>query len=80
MPLDPNALKSSLVAAFAAAESSSKAPGATPAAVQDALALQMATAIHTFMLGAQVNPGIPVATAGSPTSQTGSTVGPGTIS
>lgn len=44
------------------------------------LANELADAIDTYIKTAQVNPGIPVATAGSPTAQTGATTGPGTLS
>lgn len=44
------------------------------------LANELADAIDTYIRTAQVNPGIPVATAGSPTAQTGATTGPGTLS
>ena len=40
----------------------------------------LADAIDTYIKTAQVNPGIPVATAGGPTAQTGATTGPGTLS
>lgn len=36
--------------------------------------------IHHIQISAQVLPGIPVATAGSPTAQTGATTGPGQVS
>lgn len=41
---------------------------------------RLATAIDNFVKGAQVNTGIPVATTGSATAQTGFTTGPGTLS
>jgi hypothetical protein len=41
---------------------------------------RLATAIDTYVKGAQVNTGIPVATTGSATAQTGFTTGPGTLS
>lgn len=44
------------------------------------LANELANAIDAYIKTAQVNPGIPVATAGSPTAQTGATTGPGTLS
>lgn len=44
------------------------------------LANELADAIDTYIKTAQVNPGIPVATTGSPTAQTGATTGPGTLS
>lgn len=40
----------------------------------------MAAIVATAIKSATVNPGIPVATAGGPTAQTGTTVGPGTLS
>ena len=40
----------------------------------------LADAIDTYIKTAQVNPGIPVSTAGGPTAQTGATTGPGTLS
>jgi hypothetical protein len=44
------------------------------------LADGLATIIVSAITSATVNPGIPVATAGGPTAQTGTTVGPGTLS
>lgn len=44
------------------------------------LANDLANAIDAYIKTAQVNPGIPVATAGSSTAQTGATTGPGTLS
>ena len=49
------------------------------AAVSD-LADKLAAAIDAFVRSAQVNPGIPVATAGTAAAQTGATTGTGTIS
>ncbi len=46
----------------------------------DEYADRLATAIDTYVKGAQVNTGIPVATTGSATAQTGFTTGPGTLS
>ena len=43
------------------------------------LAEKLASAIDTYIRSAQVAPGIPVATAGSPTAQTGTTTGPGSL-
>ncbi len=43
------------------------------------LAEKLASAIDTYIRSAQVAPGIPVATAGSPTAQTGATTGPGSL-
>lgn len=43
------------------------------------LAQDLAAAIHSYVSAAQVAPGIPVSTAGSPTAQTGATTGIGTI-
>lgn len=40
----------------------------------------LADAIDAYIKTAQVNPGIPVSTTGSPTAQTGTTTGPGTLS
>lgn len=40
----------------------------------------LADAIDAYIKTAQVNPGIPVSTTGSPTAQTGATTGPGTLS
>ena len=45
-------------------------------AVSQAIASEMETWIKTGIV--TVQPGIPVATAGSPTAQTGTTTGPGT--
>lgn len=42
-------------------------------------AQQLAAAIYAFILTAEVPAGIPVSTAGSPTSQTGATTGPGSL-
>lgn len=44
------------------------------------LANELANAIDTYIKTAQVNPGIPVSTAGGPTAQTGATTGPGSLS
>lgn len=44
------------------------------------LANELANAIDAYIKTAQVNPGIPVATTGSPTAQTGATTGPGSLS
>lgn len=44
------------------------------------LANELANAIDTYIKTAQVNPGIPVSTTGTPTAQTGATTGPGTLS
>jgi len=46
----------------------------------DKFASDLSTAIETFVKSGQVNPGIPVSTTGTPTAQTGATIGPGTIS
>ena len=43
------------------------------------LAEKLASAIDTYIRSAQVAQGIPVATAGSPTAQTGATTGPGSL-
>jgi hypothetical protein len=43
-------------------------------------ATRLSDAIDTYVKGAQVNTGIPVATTGSATAQTGFTTGPGTLS
>ena len=44
-----------------------------------AMANELAGIITDYIKTAQVSPGIPVSTAGSPTAQTGATTGPGTI-
>lgn len=44
-----------------------------------AMAQEFANIIDGYIKTAQVAPGIPVATAGSPTAQTGATTGPGTL-
>lgn len=44
------------------------------------LANELANAIDTYIKTAQVNPGIPVSTTGTPTAQTGATTGPGSLS
>jgi hypothetical protein len=49
------------------------------AAISD-LADKLATAIDAFVKSAQVNPGIPVSTAGTAAAQTGATTAPGTLS
>lgn len=54
--------------------------GDNPGAAQKKLANALATAIDKYIKTAQVNPGIAVATAGSPTAQTGATTAPGTLS
>lgn len=42
-------------------------------------ARKFATMIDTYIRSAQVAPGIPVATAGGPTAQTGATTGTGSL-
>ena len=44
-----------------------------------AMANELAGIITDYIKTAQVSAGIPVATTGSPTAQTGATTGPGTI-
>lgn len=44
-----------------------------------AMANELAIIITDYIKTAQVQPGIPVSTAGSPTAQTGATTGPGSI-
>ena len=68
MPLVKDTLKAQLEAIFAKEN--------TPAEAAD----QLATAIDSYIKTATITivPGIPVATAGSPTAQTGATTGPGT--
>ena len=44
-----------------------------------AMANELATIITDYIKTAQVSPGIPVSTTGTPTAQTGATTGPGTI-
>lgn len=44
-----------------------------------AMANELATIITDYIKTAQVQPGIPVSTTGSPTAQTGATTGPGSI-
>lgn len=44
------------------------------------LANELANAIDAYIKTAQVNPGIPVSTTGTPTAQTGATTGPGSLS
>ena len=43
------------------------------------MANELATIITDYIKTAQVQPGIPVSTTGSPTAQTGATTGSGTI-
>lgn len=43
------------------------------------MAQKFADIIDSYIKTAQVAPGIPVSTAGSPTAQTGATTGPGTL-
>lgn len=55
-----------------------------PLAAQDPKVLELWTAVANaiilhFVANAQVLPGIPVATAGGPTAQTGATTGPGML-
>lgn len=66
-------------AGLAAAITAAQGP-AEDTAKQDAANLALATGIVNFLLAsAQVAPGIPVATAGGPTAQTGATTAPGTL-
>lgn len=44
-----------------------------------AMANELATIITDYIKTAQVSPGIPVSTTGTPVAQTGATTGPGTI-
>lgn len=44
------------------------------------LANELANAIDAYIKTAQVNPGIPVSTTGTPTAQTGATTGTGSLS
>ena len=46
----------------------------------DIYADRLSTIINDYIKSAQVNPGIPVTVAGSPTTQSGATTSPGTLS
>lgn len=46
----------------------------------DEFATRLADALDVYVKSAQVNAGIPVATTGTATAQTGSTTGPGQLS
>jgi hypothetical protein len=76
MPLVPNNLKTSLKSAISAIQCD---PDNADAAL-DAFCGALANSIDAYIKTATVtvNPGIPVATAGSPAAQTGATTGPGT--
>ena len=77
-------LEAQIKQAFKKVLSAGKEDEANPDSVIDALAAELAEAIHTYTTQALVStninvvPGIPVATAGSPASQAGATTGPGT--
>lgn len=47
---------------------------------RESLASQISAAIHNYVSAADVNPGIPVATTGSSSAQTGKTIGKGRLS
>lgn len=53
--------------------------GVTPADKAGEIASAISTRLAAWLLTVTVNPGIPVATAGSATAQTGATTGPGTL-
>lgn len=76
MALIPNNLKTSLKSAISAIQCD---PDNADAAL-DAFCEALANSIDAYIKTATVtvSPGIPVTTAGSPTTQTGATTGPGT--
>lgn len=74
--LVPATLAADIESAFNEAFSDKENPDAS----RKKLAQKLATAIDKYIKTAQVNPGIAVATAGSPTAQTGATTAPGTLS
>ncbi len=64
---------------LAAAITTAQGP-AEDTSVQNDANMKLATGIIGYLIAnAVVEPGIPVATAGSPSAQTGATTGPGTI-
>lgn len=86
MPLSsakPN-LKTEIENAFKKVLSNGKKDEASPDSIISEFASELADAIHSYVIQAQVStnitvvPGIPVTTAGSPAAQAGTTTGPGT--
>jgi hypothetical protein len=75
MPMNPTLLGQQIITAV---QYASDVPllDDTSKAIYNAIAAAVIAHIQT---NAQIPPGIPVATAGSPTAQTGATTGPGTI-
>lgn len=79
-------LESAIRQAFLTMKRSGEQDGSNPDANIDSLASALTSAIHDYVLSAQVDiaqvtstvpPGVSVATAGSPAAQTGATVAPG---
>ena len=75
MALNTPLLKQQIKAAFKAQTTKQD----NPDAALDDLAQKIADAVHAYVVGATVTvpPGVAVATAGSPTAQTGATTAPG---
>jgi len=65
--------------AFVNAKDSGAKDGADPDAIINQLSADIASAVHDYVtsITVMINPGIPVATAGTPASQVGATTGPG---
>lgn len=72
-------MKSAIESAFKKAKDAGAVDGADPDAIISALAGDIASAVDSYVTSIKVivNPGIPVATAGSPAAQVGATTGPG---
>ena len=73
------AMKTSIESAFQKAKDAGAVDGADPDAIISTLASDIASAVDSYVtsITVMINPGIPVATAGSPAAQVGSTTGPG---
>ena len=72
-------MKSSIESAFKKAKDAGAVDGADPDKIISDLANDIASAVDSYVksITVMINPGIPVATAGSPASQVGATTGPG---
>jgi len=73
------AMKSAIESAFKKAKDAGAKDGADPDAIMSNLANDIAAAVDSYVtsITVMINPGIPVATAGSPAAQVGATTGPG---
>lgn len=73
------AMQNAIKQAFITAKDSGAVDGADPDAIINKLAADIAGAVDSYVtsITVMINPGIPVATAGSPAAQVGATTGPG---